>query len=230
MKKRLKKGMKQALLPFGGRGGPRKGAGRKPKGRVAGVSHAKRAAVPVSYPVHITIKLRKGLPSLRTWGAYAVLRDCLAAACGRKGLRLVHYSVQSNHIHLICEATGRPSISRGMQGLCIRIAKRFNAYWGRKGQVFADRYHEVVLRSPRQVRNALCYVLHNAKKHGLKLTHALDPFSSAPWFDAWKEKVTIKGLDAIEDPTAEARSYLLSVGWKRARSPGGRVSIYDKPG
>ena len=133
MKKRVKKQLMQALLPFGGRGGPRKGAGRKPKGRFAGVSHAKRAAVPVYYPVHITIKLRKGLPSLRTRRAYAVVRDCLAAACERNGLRLVHYSVQSNHIHLICEATGRPSISRGMQGLCIRIAKRLNAFWGRKG-------------------------------------------------------------------------------------------------
>jgi len=50
----------------------------------------------------------------------------------------------------------------------IRVAKGLNKLWARRGKVFADHYHDRILRTPREVRNALCYVLHNAKKHGLR--------------------------------------------------------------
>ena len=96
--------------------------------------------------------------------------------------------------------------------------------------MFADRYHDVVLRTPRQVRNALCYVLHNAKKHKLQLADELDPYSSGPWFRDWREKVTVRGLEAHDVPVASAHTWLLDVGWKRARSPGGLVSVYETPG
>ncbi len=95
------------VLPFPHRnwGGQRKGAGRKPNGARAGVSHRRRAPLASRFPVHVTTTLKQGLPSLRSMGVYAALRAAFAAGCHRAGFRLVHYSVQSNHLHMIVEST-----------------------------------------------------------------------------------------------------------------------------
>jgi REP element-mobilizing transposase RayT len=95
-----------------------------------------------------------------------ILRS-LSRAKDRLGARIVHYSVQRDHLHLIVEAEDTRSLSRAMQGLSVRIAKALNRALGRKGKVFADRFHDRVLTSPRQVRHALAYVLCNARKHGV---------------------------------------------------------------
>jgi hypothetical protein len=106
---------------------------------------------------------------------------------------------------MLVEADGRESLSRGMQGLAIRMARALNRAWTRTGKVFADRYHAHVLRTPREVRNALAYVLGNARKHGARLLEAIDPFSSAAWFESWSDSA----------PVARARTWLLRVGWRR---------------
>jgi REP element-mobilizing transposase RayT len=205
------------LLPFRHRnwGGPREGAGRKPKGDKAGVSHRSRAALASRFPVHVTTRLQRGLPSLRSKGVYAVLRAAFAAGCDRGGFRLVHYSVQGNHLHLIVEATDRQCLSRGLQGLLIRVARALNRLWQRRGRLFADRYHDHILRTPREVRHALAYVLNNARRHGLRLAQALDYFASGWWFDGWRERLAITGLAEVEQPVARARTWLLQVGWRR---------------
>ena len=95
--------------------------------------------------------------------------EAFGAASEREGFRLVHYTVLSNHLHLLCEALDRRELSRRTQGLAIRIAKKLNRVWGRIGKVFADRYFDRILRSPREVRSALAYVLNNARRHGIFL-------------------------------------------------------------
>ena len=80
-------------------------------------------------------------------------------------MRVVHFSVQSNHLHLICEADNKQSLARGMQGLKISLARRLNAQWKRSGQVFLERYHRTDLTSPLQLRNAIRYVLQNVIRH-----------------------------------------------------------------
>jgi putative transposase len=158
------------LLPFrSGRGGARPGAGRKPKipGR-PGVDHRERAPLAKRFPVHVTLKLRSGLPRLRSRREYAALRAAFAAGCARNlagTFRLCHYAVLNDHLHLLCEAESRTALSRGLQGLLIRIAKALNKLWSRRGSVFADRYHDHILKSPREVRNALRYLFGNGKKH-----------------------------------------------------------------
>ena len=92
--------------------------------------------------------------------------------------------------------------------------------WARKGKVFADRYHDRVLRTPREVRNALAYVMHNARKHAaegrhVSAPHAIDGYSSAPWFDGFRERFTVPGLDVTIRPTADAKTWLLNIGWPR---------------
>jgi len=210
------------LLPFRpGRGGRRAGAGRKPKGERAGVSHRERAALASRHPVHVTAKLCRGLPRLRRRAEYAALRAAFRAGCSRNlrgPFRLCHYAILNDHLHFLVEAHDRQALARGLQGLLIRIARALNKLWERQGKVFADRYHDHVLTSLREVRNALVYVFGNGKKHARQppaVPQAIDVFTSAPWFDGFRERITIRNLDTVPRPVATARTWMLTIGWRR---------------
>jgi hypothetical protein len=174
----------------------------------------------------VTLRLVAGLPSLRGQRVFRVVRAALAATTG---VRIVEYSVMSNHLHLLVEAANARALARGMQALCIRVAKRLNGFFGRSGRVFADRYHSRALRTPREVRNALVYVLNNFRRHAdqsgprLPLSYR-DPCSSAGFFAGWDPEWTHAPPDhrAFRDPcpslgrgTVPARSFLLRPGWRR---------------
>ena len=177
------------------------------------MSHRTREALAPRFPVHVTLRLRENLPSLRNPALFAGVHAALREGRNRFGFRLNHFSVQSNHLHLIGEAGGRQALSRGMQGLGVRLARAINARLRRAGKVFADRYHDRILKSLREVRNALEYVLKNARHHGIAHSDGMDPCSSAAWFDGWKQVVGagIDGACAIVQP----RTWMLGVGWRR---------------
>jgi len=217
---------KQGELVFRSWGGARRGAGRKPKGEVAGVSHGRRAALASRFPVHVTMKVKKGLPGLRAKAERQALWEACAKGCERGGFRLVQFSVQNDHLHLIVEGKDRGTLVRGIQGLAIRVAKALNRLWRRTGGVFADRYHDRILRTPREVRNALAYVLQNGKRRGRGQLKAVDAFSSGPWFDGWREKLSVRGLEGIARPVAEAKTWLLKLGWRRH----GLITFAEIPG
>jgi REP element-mobilizing transposase RayT len=209
---------------FRSRGGQPGRSGRKPNGERAGVSHRKRAPLASKFPVHVVVKLEKGLPSLRRRREYRTLCEAFAKGCEKHGFRLNQYSVQSNHLHLMVEAHGRRELSRGMQGLLIRIAKGLNRLWRRKGSVFADRYFDRILRSPLEVRNALAYVLNNARKHGI-FTRAHDPYSSAERFDGWRRFIRSKA--PLPPPwLPKAHTWLQRLGWRQH----GLISATHTPG
>jgi len=192
---------------------------RKPRGARYAVPHRKREELDARHPVHVTVRLAEGLPSLRAKGTFAVVRECLRRAKERLGARLVHFAVLGNHVHLIVEAEGKGALARAMQGLKIRVAKQLNRAWGRGGRVFSERYHGRVLKTPTEVRNALCYVLNNARKHRLKLAGALDPCASGFWFDGWKGWDTAPcALDDLA-PVAAPRTWLAGFGWRRSKRP-----------
>ena len=128
-------------------------------------------------------------------------------------MRVCQFSVQSNHFHLLVEASGREGLSRGMQGFAIRVAKAVNRALGRAGRVFVDRYFARVLKTPREVRHAIGYVLNNARKHG-SIAGGIDPCSSARWFDGWDRPVAT-GVEWRVAPVAAARTWLLRLGWRR---------------
>ena len=196
-----------------GWGGRRKGSGRKPSGDRAGVSHDVRAPLAARFPVEVTMRVKPGLPSLRGTKEFGALRAAMSAGCERGGFRLVHFSVQTNHLHFLVEGTCRSTLSRGLQGLAIRMARALNRLWRRWGSVFADRYHDRILRSPSEVWNALRYVLCNARKHGAWSSRTRpDPCSSAAWFDGWRE---VPAESNQSSPTARARTWLLGVGWRK---------------
>jgi REP element-mobilizing transposase RayT len=96
-----------------------------------------------------------GIPSLRKQKTFTAIADALRAGGTRFGIRVVYYSVQGNHIHLLVEAGDQTALSRGMRGLTIRIARAINRAAGRCGKVFADHYYAHELRTPAEVRRAV---------------------------------------------------------------------------
>jgi REP-associated tyrosine transposase len=142
------------------------------------------------------------LSTIRSSRRFAAVRASFAAARGKHGLRLVHFTVLNNHLHLVVEADSSESLSRGMQGLCVRLARALNGVLHRAGGLFADHYHCHLLVTPTEVARALSYVLSNAERH----------YGEA-------------GLDACSSAVAHAREvlvpprgWLLSVGWQRGRT------------
>jgi REP element-mobilizing transposase RayT len=202
-------------------GGRRKGAGRKPRGVKAGVSHQRRPVLKACQPVHVTLKLKNGLPNLRHKPLARLVSVAFQASKERFGVRLNHFSIQSNHVHLIVEVDGHRALSRAMQSLTIRLARRLNQRVRRRGPVFADRYHARPLRTPLEVRRALVYVLHNHRHHhtGPGRKNDFDPMSSAAYFDGFAAglfRLARRALDPSPDPPVVApRTWLLRLGWRR---------------
>jgi len=213
---------RQRQLEFPRHGGARKGAGRKPKGDVAGPSHATRASTPARHPLLVTQRLCAGLSSLRKRAEHEVVLGAIADAAQRDGFRIVHFSVQTNHLHYVCEAQDARSLTSGMRSLGVMIARRLNQLWSRTGQVFAERFHARALATPTEVQQALAYVLNNARKHGI-IGDGPDPFPSGPWFDGWTPDSAAPARSGPEGrrgprrgvPTAAAETWLLRVGWRR---------------
>src|SRR5829696_9152174 len=216
----------QLALVYRSWGGARKGAGRK-KGSRPPMPHRSREPLNPRHPVHVTVHMRRGVPSLRSQVTFGAIRRAFRGARDRFGMRLVHFNVQGNHVHLIVEAEGTRALSRGMAALGIRIARQLNRALGRQGGVFEERYHSTPLTCPRQVRNALRYVLLNGPVHRSRIRPArrggsgpvgLDPCSSGAVFDGWRPGVAIAAPEPW-GPAGElvvaASRWLLSVGWRR---------------
>jgi len=172
--------------------------------------------------VHVTLRVRTGIPSLRSGVLLREWKRSLAEASERGDFRVTHYSLQGDHAHLIVEAKGKDALARGMKSIAARLARAVNRVWKRSGAVLDGRYHHRLLRTPREVRRALAYVLLNARRHWAKLRGGrfppvrLDEASSARWFDGWRPEAANLLPQARGDPeVARARSWLLRIGWRR---------------
>jgi len=195
---------RQLALPLPVRGGRRLGAGRKPRGPRAGVSHKARAGFDRPTPVHVTLRVRRHVWNLRSRRCFRRIENCFMAACGRFGVRLIEFSIQGNHVNLIVEADDSVSLSRALQGMAIRIAKALNDLMGRAGAVFSDHYHSRLLRTPTELVRAIRYVLSNNQHHYGASADA-DAFSSAALPEERKRLVLCIPV-----------GWLLREGWKRA--------------
>jgi REP element-mobilizing transposase RayT len=151
--------MRQLTLPIRTWGGRRRGAGRKPHPGRRAVPHRRRVPHERHCPAHVTFRACTAIPSLRSGPLFTVTRRALGAA-NTDRFRILHFTVQADHLHLVIEADGPTLFARGVQGLAIRVAKAINRAIGRRGRVWTDRFHARLLRTPREVRNALVYVLH----------------------------------------------------------------------
>ncbi|HWP09245.1 MAG TPA: transposase [Polyangiaceae bacterium] len=234
----------QLPLRFPGKwGGARVGAGRKRAER-GNVPHRARPPQKAAEPVHVTLRAR--VAPLRSQHVYPTVRLALARAARRDParFRLLHFSVQHDHVHLIVEAADKRALSSGVRSVAIRVARYVNDLLSRRGPLWADRWHGRALRTPREVRNALVYVLTNFRKHARgRRAPGIDPFSSGLWFDGWR---TWRPASGVAPPFAEraawlrhhqaadpgdrqvvgrARTWLAQVGWRRL----GLVSLDAAP-
>jgi REP element-mobilizing transposase RayT len=204
-------------------GGKRKGAGRKRKTEKRRVPHTTRPRLNGRTPVHLTLRMCPHIRRLRKPDQYRAIRKSLARTAYRSDFRIVHFSIQSNHVHLICEPATKEAMSRGMMAFKSSVAKRLNALAGLHGRVFADRYHARYLVTAAQVRAALSYVLNNWRRHREdRGTHwSIDHFSSGEYFDGWQKHEATR-VPMWGEPVAAARFWLLTTGWRHHGAIGER--------
>jgi putative transposase len=220
-------------------GGKRDGAGRKTnksKGLPSHDSpHAARPKYVARNPQHVVLRVRKNVGSLRSAAVYEAVDRALDKILSRGDFRVVHISIQRNHLHFLIEADDAAAFEGGMRALAISLAKRINRALGRTGKLFAFRYHATELASPRQVRNALAYVLNNWRRHNEDERNGiaerfmiLDPYSSAIRFTGWADWQLgqwPEGYTALS--VASPQTWLLSKGWEKANRP---IHTSETPG
>jgi len=156
-------------------------------------------------PHHVTVRVTRGTWNLRSQRCFEPIRAALGAVRRRLGFRVVHFSVQHNHLHLVIEAEGRRALSNGMRSLLIRIALGLNRVMQTRGRRVSDRYHEHVLSTPTEVRNALRYVIGNRHVHLARWGSKID----RPGIDGFSSLGTV---DLVTPPAG----WLLREGWTRA--------------
>lgn len=201
------------------RGGARVGAGR-PRGAGARVPHRERGELKGPCPAHVTIRIRRGLPSLRCRALVREFQRSLRASCERGDFRVLQYSLQRDHAHLLFEADSVASLACGMKSIGARLARAVNRTFGHTGAVFDGRFHLHALRTPREVHAALAYVLLNARRHWTKRFGnpppvRLDEASSSRWFTGWA-KLPFENAAPPDIPEVAApHTRLARVGWRR---------------
>ncbi len=217
----------------GQHGGKRVGAGRKAHGRKHDAPHRQRPELSSEHPVHVVMRVPRRYLRLRTGETYGSVRRVLPRYLGREDFRVVHVSIQHNHLHFIVEASDRRALTHGMQSLAINLARRINRDLRRRGKVFEFRYHATQIRTTWHARNALAYVLNNWRRHredfhnGRLRAAALDPYSSGLAFRGWTrgQRFAIpRGYGPLD--VSAPTTWLLRIGWLRH----GYIDPHELPG
>jgi REP element-mobilizing transposase RayT len=161
-------------------GGRRPGAGR-PRGPKPKVRHVARAPHKAWGPSHVTLRRAEGLPSLRAENVFPLIKQVLLEMKEREDIRITHYSVQADRVHLILEAESETALSNGMRSFTIKVARRVNrdVLRRKRGHVWGDRYDRRDLETPAELRQAVVHVLGNGAKHGEVEAGQPDPCASA---------------------------------------------------
>ena len=217
-----------------GWGGARAGAGRKKSMlRRHDPPHRTRPAFGGKLPVHVVLRVGRDVPRLRCGRTYRVIRRVLAACRERDAFRVVHASIQHNHLHFLVEARDRTAMIRGMQGLAIRLARAINHDLDRTGAVFEHRYHATTITSTRQAHRALAYVINNWRHHREDLASEeimqvkLDPYASGLAFPGWSGAPRFRPPPWYAPlPVAAPHTWLLREGWMRH----GPLDLFAIPG
>ena len=213
-----------------GHGGRRHGAGRK-KSLEKSPNHVPRPELSTKHGVHTSLRCVRGLPSLRNAGIYERIRRVLIRFLDLDDFRVVHISIQRNHLHFIVEAANKRALSRRMQSLTIQLARAINEHWNRRGKVFAYRYGARQIKTYRYARNALAYVLNNWRRHRADIYEGceqnfLDSFSSAVSFDGWTMRFGAPiSPHYVPLPVSPPKTYILREGWKQH----GAIDPFERP-
>jgi REP-associated tyrosine transposase len=221
------------LAEVGRWGGKRAGAGRRLVAARPSPPHRPRARHQGRWPVHVTLRAREALPSLRSARVFPFLQRSIGAS-HKAAFRVVHFSVQTDHVHLFVEGDEADALVRGLQGLAARCAKAVNRAVRRRGSIWSSRFHSRALRTPTEARRGLVYVLLNFRKH-LRAPPVIDPRSSGPWFMGWRWSGHGRVACSVDAPASEPRdpspvasprTWLATIGWRRA---GGTIALDEQP-
>jgi len=196
------------------------GRPRKPNQR--DTDHKTRPAHVERFPMHVTLRVKEDVKRLRRGYVLRKLRRAVRVVARREAVfRVVHMSIQHNHLHLLVEALNKKELARGMQAFAISAARAINRAQQREGKVFAFRYHAVEIRNRRQTRHALAYVLNNWRRHAedthsgrRALRAAVDPYSSGVLFDGWTIGAPRVPDDFVPLEVKGARTWMLREGWQ----------------
>ena len=214
---------RQMALRIPSWGGARTGAGRpRREGPRDSVPHRARPEHNPRHPVHLTLRARTAAPSFRTRRAFAALTTAMAAASNAT-FRIVHFSIQTDHLHAIVEADDARALSLGVAGFRIRCARAINRAFHRAGPVWSGKYHARALRTPGETRTAIVYVLLNWKKH-VRGAYGVDEYSSGPWFAGWIHPAQ---RPATPNPAASPLTWLAARGWRERG--GGPIAPDERP-
>src|SRR5436190_6581910 len=111
--KRRVRHVQQDLLNKSGTGAARKRRkGARPVGRPRktgrrNVEHARRPELAARNPLHVTLRVKSGIGRLRKAKIYRALRHATYVTAAFEGMRIVHVSIQRDHIHLLVEVEGK---------------------------------------------------------------------------------------------------------------------------
>lgn len=200
-------------------GGRRLGSGRK-RVHSRGVAHRIREKVTHRTPLHVNFKYRT---TIKNKTSLKILKRAIINARAL-GLRVIHFSMQSNHMHFILEADSNEILSRGMRSLTVTFAKGLN-----KGRIQIARYHLHVLRTVQETRNAVRYVLFNKQRHEKGTYSKIDGYSSLLNMEkAWeiirefarRTKMTLAIGEREEWEIDQGMSYLVKEGMRSLSKEG----------
>jgi len=216
--------------PKGRHGGTRERAGRPRSSRRGEAPHRARPLHRKRHPVHVVMRAMRDVPRLRRAKTFAAIRAAMRTIGARIGFRVVHASIQKNHLHFLVEAEDKTALTTGVLALAISLARRINIACARRGKVFA-RYHATPITNPRQTRNTLAYVLNNWRHHRedegtlRSRVTAIDPYSTAYAFDGWREPGLVETPDFETLPSVLPETWLLRAGWRYYPS----ISVHEVP-
>lgn len=192
------------------------------------------------HPVHVTLRANREVPYLRKQVVLRRIVETFRKANRDASFRIVHFSVQADHLHLVVEAASREILASRMNGLTTWVARKINEAVGRRGKVWGGRYHRHDLATPTEVRNALLYVLQNRRKHVIASGGAdpggFDVYSSAAWLEGWEDAAAEKLVALRREqgrllgpgpPVVSPKRWLTGAGWRRAR--GGVLRASEVP-
>lgn len=168
--KKIRKNTQLTLINF-------KGAGR-PAIHDKSIRHVERERIEKLTSLHLTIKVRENKAGIKNKSVLKILHQAIKRA-RLKNLKVIHYTLEYNHIHLLVEAYGHKNLHQGMQSFGISLAKQINRLKSLKGAVYKHRYHLRKLSSARELKNVLHYIFNNGIHHS-RTSSLLDPYNSLP--------------------------------------------------
>lgn len=140
------------------------------------IRHTERPKFKNARSLHLTIKVRENKADIKSIKLLKALHHAIKRARLMK-LKIIHYTLEYNHVHLLVEADTHHALHRGMQAFGISFSKAINKTKRLKGTVYKHRYHFRQICSSRELKNVLHYIFHNGIKHG-RTSSLIDPFNS----------------------------------------------------